>query len=243
MYYKVIYDFVVIDIITCPRWVIWLKKSGRFMMTDQISASGILSSDGLTVFNIDGRGLFEGYLNEYETVTVVEISEDEYNCLQSQMKVKAIGADGTEIPLSKITAKKIGEMSQKCEDRIVKGFDIVLSDGISHHFSLQLPDQLKITKLNDRAISGDDFLPYHADNEPCKIYSANDITAINAKMEGVVEYQTTYFNSLKMYINSLTDIMEIINIRYGMDIPAEYQSEVLKLLISDFNGGENNEVG
>lgn len=120
----------------------------------------------------------------------------------------------------------------------MRGFDIVLSDGISHHFSLQIPDQLKISKLNDRAKAGESFLPYHADNEPCKVYSAEDIMAINTTMETIIEFQTTYFNSLKMYINSMTSKDDIINVRYGIEIPEGYHSEVLALMLSAMGGEE-----
>ena len=123
-------------------------------------------------------------------------------------------------------------MSQCCEGEITKGFDIVLSDGISHHFSLQIADQIKISKLNDRAMAGESFLPYHADNEPCKIYSADDIRAINSAMEYIVEYQTTYFNSLKMYISGMTSKDDIINVTYGTEIPDGYRSEVLSMMIA-----------
>ena len=237
MYCKIIYDSMVIDIISNPRWVVWLKKSGRFLPTDPMSANGIVSSDGLVVFNIGGRSVFDGYSEDFKTVSVVEISDNEYNCLKAQITDKTIDANGAEVTLPELAVRKIIDMSQQCEGIIVSGFDIVLSDGISHHFSLQLPDQLKISKLSDRAVAGENFLPYHADNEPCRIFPANDIIAINAMMEGVVEYHTTYFNSLKMYISSLTDKNEINNIKYGMDIPEGYQSDVLKLILSGVLGG------
>jgi predicted DNA-binding ArsR family transcriptional regulator len=43
-------------------------------------------------------------------------------------------------------------------------------------------------------------------------------------------YHTTYYNSLKNYINSLQTIEEIAAITYGIEIPDEYKSEVLKVI-------------
>ena len=51
----------------------------------------------------------------------------------------------------------------------------------------------------------------------------------NNAMEYIIEYQTTYFNSLKVYINNMTDKNDIIDLQYGDEIPLEYQSNVLKM--------------
>lgn len=131
-----------------------------------------------------------------------------------------------------VKAAKITEMSVACNEVITQGFDITLSDKKSHHFSLEVADQLKISKLNDRANAGITVLPYHAEGESCKFYSKEDIVALNTAMENCIEFQTTYFNSLRDYIESMTDINDICAVEYGIDIPEAYQSEVLKMLYS-----------
>ena len=50
-------------------------------------------------------------------------------------------------------------------------------------------------------------------------------------MEQLITYNTTYFNSLRDYINSVTTEKELSKIKYGIEIPEEYQSEVLKSLL------------
>lgn len=145
----------------------------------------------------------------------------------------------TDENIDDVKKAKITEMSIICNEVIVKGFDITLSDKKSHHFSLEVPDQLKISKLNDRANAGVTILPYHADGESCKFYSKEDIMAINTAMENCIEFQVTYFNSLRDYIQSMTDINSICNINYGIIIPEMYQSEVLKALYTQINS-ENN---
>lgn len=114
-------------------------------------------------------------------------------------------------------------------------FDITLSDKKSHHFSLEVADQLKISKLNDRANAGITVLPYHADGESCKFYTKDEVVALNTAMENCIEFQTTYFNSLRDYIESMTDINDVCAVEYGVDIPEAYQSEVLKMLYSQAN--------
>ena len=231
MFLKIVYNSIVIDILDNPKWVLWARRSARFVETDPSTANGIVASDG-TVYHLAGRDGFEGRNEESKSVIPVEIQESEFNSLKAQIVDKAVNSSGEEISIQTLIENKIAEMSQCCEGEITKGFDIVLSDGISHHFSLQITDQIKISKLNDRAMAGESFLPYHADNEPCKIYSADDIRAINSAMEYIVEYQTTYFNSLKMYISGMTSKDDIINVTYGAEIPDGYRSEVLSMMIA-----------
>lgn len=59
--------------------------------------------------------------------------------------------------------------------------------------------------------------------------------ALNTAMENCIEFQTTYFNSLRDYIESMTDINDVCAVEYGVDIPEAYQSEVLKMLYSQAN--------
>ena len=48
----------------------------------------------------------------------------------------------------------------------------------------------------------------------------------------LVSYNTTYSNSLNMWIKAETDSSVIEGIYYGIDIPEIYQSDVLKKYIS-----------
>ena len=74
------------------------------------------------------------------------------------------------------------------------------------------------------------MIPYHADGEEVMFYSAEEIQEIIDTANAFKIYHTTYYNSLKNYINSLETIEEIAAIEYGVDIPEEYQSDVLKAL-------------
>lgn len=82
---------------------------------------------------------------------------------------------------------------------------------------------------------------YHADGELCKFYSAEDINIIITTATQFKTYQISYFNALKAYIESLDDMNEISAITYGIDIPAEYQSDVLKVLLTNMAIGGDSE--
>ena len=73
-------------------------------------------------------------------------------------------------------------------------------------------------------------IPYHADGEVCRFYSNAEMQAIVARATAFKIYHTTYYNALKNYINSLETIEEIAAVTYGMPLPEEYQSDVLKSL-------------
>ena len=67
-----------------------------------------------------------------------------------------------------------------------------------------------------------DLVPYHADGEEVIFYSANEMQQIVSTANAFRIYQTTYFNSLKAYINALTTMEDIAAIEYGVKIPVEY---------------------
>lgn len=137
--------------------------------------------------------------------------------------------------LADVISAKVTEMSMACNLMILNGIDVQLADGNTYHFSLDITDQTMIMKLNERAVAGNEFLPWHWDNGSCHIFSAEDIIAINTQMENYITFHTTYFNSLRDYIKSLTDIEDVMAIEYGVEIPVEYQSEVLKILYQQMN--------
>ncbi len=190
---------------------------------------------------------------EYGNAKVIEIDEEEYNAL-----IKAIedneeiivqpdvpDVDENESDIDKdeevtvdyVKEVKIREMSQQCNQIITNGVDVTLSDNKSHHFSLTIYDQIMISKLADKAKNGENALPWHEDNGECKFYSSEDILILSNNMELLITYQQTYFNSLKQYIKSLSDIKEIGRIKYGCEIPEDYRSDVLNALMKQ---GDDN---
>ena len=66
--------------------------------------------------------------------------------------------------------------------------------------------------------------------EECDFYTAEEINEIIDTANAFKIYHTTYYNALKGYINSLEIIEDIAAVTYGMEIPEEYQTNVLKAL-------------
>ena len=119
---------------------------------------------------------------------------------------------------------------------IYAGVDVKLSDGSAEHFSLTEHDQLNLFGKQVQLASGATELEYHADGQPCRYYTAEDMRTITSTAMAYVSYHTTYCNALNMWIYGASNETELGKIAYGADVPEEYQSEVFKSYLSA--GGE-----
>ena len=188
----------------------------------------------------------------YETVEVIRIEKDEYDILyeavekgedikveqeQPTPEVDTPPVDPNEaVTIDYVKTAKIAEMNYICNKVIENGIDVQLSDGNVYHFSLTTQDQLNLITLQSMIAGGETYIPYHADGELCRYYSVDDIKVVMDAATAHKTFHVTYFNSLKVYINSLDDIATVSRVQYGMDIPAEYQSDILKVLYASFGG-------
>lgn len=136
--------------------------------------------------------------------------------------------------LEQIRTLKKTEISESCEQTIYNGIDVEMSTG-TQHFSLTEKDQINIFGLQATIQSGAKQIEYHSDGNPCKYYSVEDIQKLIVAAMNFVKYNTTYCNSLNVWINEETDAQTISEMYYGMDIPEEHQSEVLKDYIKNMN--------
>lgn len=180
-----------------------------------------------------------------EVVDVIEITEEEYNDIESTIdkgEEIIVEPDEPEVPdtpeeqeeteptVDFVKANKIAEIRKVCNQVITGGLDIELSDGKQHHFSLTEQDQSNLIALSLSVARGETEIPYHADEELCVFYSPEDITTIVNNATAFITFHTTYHNSLKAYVKSLRSVNTIAKVTYGMDIPEKYQSDVLKVL-------------
>ena len=179
----------------------------------------------------------------YTAVTIVQTSLEEYQAIVEALQTEEVihiieREDEQEIPipidpieeisLDFIRSSKLKEMSYACRTTIEAGFDLDIHDE-KHHFSLTTQDQLNLMSLNAMAQT-QSLIPYHADGEQTTFYTSEEINEIVEAANSFKIYHTTYYNALKDYINSLETIEEISAITYGVEIPEEYKSNVLKIL-------------
>lgn len=129
--------------------------------------------------------------------------------------------------LEQIRTLKKTEISEACEQTIYNGIDVEMSTG-TQHFSLTEKDQINIFGLQATIQAGAEQIEYHSDGNPCIYYCVEDIQKLIAAAMGFVKYNTTYCNSLNVWISKETNAQTISEMYYGMEIPEEHQSEVLK---------------
>lgn len=185
---------------------------------------------------------------EYELATVVSIPESEYDILSRNTSLpktetpvldtgvseKSADPKNTDIPtINFVRKRKLEELSAECRKSIEDGFSLVLSDGASHHFSMSIPDQLNLVNLQ-RALDSNEDPVYHADGELMQFYSREDAQDILIGANKWTTYNQALYNSLKNWINNLTDIETIDKITYDSSIPEEYCSVVLTTLSDNF---------
>lgn len=133
----------------------------------------------------------------------------------------------TSLTLEDARKAKFKEVSEACENTIYAGIDVSTSTGIEH-FSLTEKDQLNLFGKKMQLIAGEEKLEYHEDGEPCKYFTAEDMQKIIEKAMFWVSYNTTYCNALNMMIKAATSAEEVEKMSWGMEIPEEFQNEVLK---------------
>ena len=184
---------------------------------------------------------------QYTQAIILAISQEEYEDLNVRLEddrektvdyetMKLVPEEKEEpvvnfydvLTLNEMKDLKIKQMSAECHSIIENGFDLELR-GEMHHFSLDSQDQLNLMRL-EMIAQTEDKIPYHADGEECIFFTSEEIKAIVTAADAFRTYHTTYFNSLKTYINALETREEIAAVKYGDAIPESLKSEVLKAI-------------
>lgn len=245
-YYKALNtDGTPVDVFNTELQFVKYSKNNIFLRCGELDRpNGILASDSSTIYLVDGWD--ECNSQNYATVSLVAVDEDEYYTLYTLLEQSKSGEEVTwpqddddewlDVTLEWAQETMIERMSAACNDTIVAGVDVVLTDGNLYHFSLALEDQLNLLSLQGMLSAGADAVPYHADGEECRYYSAEDFALIAAAATAWKLYQESYFNSLRGYIRSMGTVAEIRKVVYGMEIPDEYQTDVLKQLAAQTGG-------
>ena len=88
MAYKIVLNTTVVDAQKNLNYVYWQVKNHLLLVGRSDLANGIVSSDGITVWHLDGYPEFpEG---SYETVKAVEITDEEYEELVKQLELGTV---------------------------------------------------------------------------------------------------------------------------------------------------------
>jgi hypothetical protein len=221
--YKIIQKDIVIDVVKDPFFVAFLP-TGHIAFTDKSTAEGIVSSDGI-VYSFTPHEHFDG-----QVASIEKISLEEFNRLQSLLNSDLeVYTNTTALDEAKQTTIK--RLSNICNNKIVSGFSITLSDGNKYHFKLTTEDQLNLMMIENQLLAGKQSFIYHATEQPCRPFMRNDMNKIVEAFKKHIQYHTTYFNVVKHYIKSLTDLKEIELFTYGTDISDTVEDLALQQIL------------
>lgn len=136
--------------------------------------------------------------------------------------ISEISKNPEHIPtVDEVRNAKISVLSYTCNKQIINGVNVDI-DGLSEHFSYTEEDQTNIKELFDLAVQTNVPLYYHSDGNSCKLYTVDQIVSIYTTATMNKMHNITYFNQLKMYLQSLDDAEKIKNIEYGCELTGEY---------------------
>lgn len=145
-----------------------------------------------------------------------------------------------------IKNQKINELSNTCNLNITNGVHVQIGENLEH-FSYKDEDQVNIKELFDLAIQTQVPLYYHADGLSCKLYTVEQIINIYTSNAINKMHHITYFNQLKLYIKSLSEIDDVKAVNYGDELTGKYfetyneAMQQAKLGMSTLLGVQNNE--
>ncbi len=131
--------------------------------------------------------------------------------------------------VEQIRAAKLSEISDACEQTIYSGVDVEDSKGIEH-FSLTMADQTNLTALVEAVAQGGISVPYHADEQLCRQFTADEIKAVYAAAKAYITKNVTLCNHLNVWIRRCTTAQEINAITYTTNLPDDLQANFNSVL-------------
>lgn len=80
MYYKVMKNNKVIDVLDCLIYLKWQDKHKTMILSDENEAQAILSSDGNDIWHVEG--FYDIPVDGFDTVKIIPIEQFEYKQLK-----------------------------------------------------------------------------------------------------------------------------------------------------------------
>lgn len=214
--YKIISNGQVIDILNEIKYLRYLYKSKRIVVSDVMSANCIQGSDNKTIYGLRGNNFPSDF--PHKIVIIKRIDKKEFDTLTLLMNKGEIIR--TEDPFL-ITARKnkIAELKQECDNQIIAGICIKLSDEKFHSFELTIEDQLNLKSIENTLNKYNNGIIYHEKGKVCSVFTKDDMKTIITSATRHIQYHTTYFNLMKYCINNMNVVNDILDIHYGDEVP------------------------
>ena len=121
---------------------------------------------------------------------------------------------------------KLHEISTACQTTIYAGVDVQDTKG-TEHFSLTVEDQANLSALAMAIGTGLTSVPYHANGQLCREFTASEFNNIYTAAKNFVTYNTTLCNHLNVWIRRCDTIDAVSAITYTSTLPDD--------LLANFN--------
>ena len=155
-------------------------------------------------------------VEKYEDLVIpTPISNDNYEFLKWNPEIPTSGVIEKDVTftalfeyvetLEEVRAAKITEFNTICNETIIAGQDITLSDGNTIHFSYTAFDQANLGNGANLALSTNESVPYYDSNNNCYIFKPMDMVTIYASCQGYVTYLLTLDHHLESMIKKMDD--------------------------------------
>lgn len=132
--------------------------------------------------------------------------------------------------LEGLKLKKKEEFKEATNNTIYAGFDVKTSQG-TEHFPLTPEDQSDIKALYDEVVKNPAIsLLYHSEGNLCRLFSAEEITAIYMSAMQHKTYHTTYGNHLIVWVDRIQSVDELNLLYYGSALPDDLQAHLEELI-------------
>jgi len=132
--------------------------------------------------------------------------------------------------VEQVRAVKKEEIGAACSAAIYAGIDVNGS-----HYSLTEHDQTEIMAQFTTVKEGAAAVPYHADGELCRMFTAEEFTVLAQAATAHVFYHRTYCNHVNAWIKR-AGLEELAAITYGAELPPDLAASMAEII--EAAGGE-----
>lgn len=130
--------------------------------------------------------------------------------------------------LDQMRQEKLAVVGRMCQNTIYAGVEVG-----GRHYSLSEHDQIELMGQSDAIKQGVVSVPYHADGELCRLYTAEEFSEIATAATAHIFYHRTYCNHLNAWIRRSTTVDEVSGIAYTgniADLPSDLAANIQGLL-------------
>ena len=132
--------------------------------------------------------------------------------------------------VEQVREAKRQEIGAACTAAIYAGVDVG-----GARYSLTEHDQTEIMAQFTAVKEGAAAVPYHADGELCRMYPAEEFTALAQAATAHVFYHRTYCNHLNAWI-ARADLEELPAIIYGAELPKDLAASMAAIIAAAGGG-------